>query len=107
MCSPQHFKQWGDIMKIDNLDIDHNIRHLNNLEIASHGVKQSSLKTEKVEWLTSKEAAEFLRVSEGTLRNMASNGKIPYSKLGRSNRYSRQELHSLLLSNKRGVWNGD
>lgn len=63
-----------------------------------------SLKIEEAEWFTSKEAAEFLRVSEGTLRNMTSNGKIPYAKLGRSNRYNRYELNTLILSNKRGLY---
>lgn len=60
--------------------------------------------TIEAEWFTSKEAAEFLRVSEGTLRNMASNGKIPYAKLGKSNRYNRHELNALILSKKRGLY---
>jgi len=67
-------------------------------------VQKSSLITEKTEWLTSKEAAEFLRISEGTLRNMASNGQIPYVKLGRSNRYNCHELNLMLLSKKRGSY---
>lgn len=65
--------------------------------------KLGSLKIEEAEWLTSKEAAEYLRVSEATLRNMASNGQIPYAKLGRSNRYNRIELYQLLQSHRRGA----
>ena len=54
-------------------------------------------------WLDSREAAQFLKVSVGMLRNMASNGQVPYYKLGRSNRYRRDELEALLLKHKRGL----
>ena len=67
----------------------------------------SSLKIKESDWLNSKEAAEYLRISQATLRNMTSNGRLPYCKLGRSNRYSLQELESLLLKNKRGVIHGN
>lgn len=61
----------------------------------------SSLKTE---WLTTKEAAEFLKIPVGSLRNLTSNGKVPYYKLTgtRLNRYLRSELQGLLLSGFRG-----
>lgn len=59
----------------------------------------SSLKTE---WLTSKQAAEYLNISEKSLRNMTSSGKIPYYKLLRRNRYSLPELREFLLRNRRG-----
>ena len=75
-----------------------------------HGVHpkpQSSLKTEEVEWLTSPQAARYLQISEGVLRNMTSSGSIPYYKLGRSNRYKLDELRKLLLSKKRGCKNGN
>ncbi|AGH96631.1 helix-turn-helix domain-containing protein [Pseudobdellovibrio exovorus] len=55
------------------------------------------------EWLDSYEAAQFLKVSVAMLRNMASNGQIPFYKLGRRNRYKRTELNALLLKNKRGL----
>lgn len=64
----------------------------------------SSLKSE---WMTSVEAAQFLRISPAQLRNLASNGRIPYSKLGRLNRYHRGELQDLLRRNKRGGQFGD
>lgn len=82
------------------IDLRPKIQHLTDLISTC----TSSLKTEEAEWLTSKEAAQYLRVSEGTLRNLVSNGKVPYVKLGRSNRYSRKELRQLLLSKKRGVF---
>lgn len=37
-----------------------------------------SLKIEENEWLTSEEAARYLRISEPTLRNMTSNRRVPY-----------------------------
>lgn len=54
------------------------------------------------EWLNTVEAADFLRRSPAALRNMTSNGGIPYHKLGRRNRYKRSDLRSLLLQNRRG-----
>ncbi len=68
----------------------------------THDSKRS-MKTED-EWLTSDEAAEFLRVSVKTLLNMVSSGKIPYYKLSNRNRYLKSELQELLLSNKRGFY---
>ena len=59
-----------------------------------------SLKTE--EWLTAIEAAEYLKVCVPSLRNMTSNGLIPYYKLGGRNRYLKSDLRELLLSQKRG-----
>lgn len=56
----------------------------------------------KIEWMDSKEAAGYLRVSVNTLLNLASNGLIPYCKLGRRNRYRKDELNQILLQNKRG-----
>lgn len=54
------------------------------------------------EWMTTEEAAEYLRVSVGALRNMTSNGQVPFHKLGDRNRYRFDELRDLLLSQKRG-----
>lgn len=53
-------------------------------------------------WLDSVEAAQFLKVSAPMLRNMASNGQVPFYKLGRRNRYRCDELEALLLQNRRG-----
>lgn len=66
---------------------------------------QSSLKIE--EWLNTEEAARYLGLSVGSLRNMASNGQIPYYKLGRRNRYHLPQLREFLLSNRRGGFNGN
>lgn len=61
------------------------------------------------EWLTTDEAAEYLRVSIGSLRNMTSNGKIPFYKIPgtRLNRYRLADLRELLLSEKRGGFHGN
>jgi len=60
-----------------------------------------SLKIEK-EFLTTTEAAEYLGISEHALICQTSNGKIPYYKFQRRNRYLLKELRELLLSQKRG-----
>jgi len=54
-------------------------------------------------WLNSNEAANFLKVSLPMLWNLTSNGKVPYYKFGRSNRYRLDELEALLLKDKRGT----
>jgi excisionase family DNA binding protein len=54
------------------------------------------------EWMTTSEAAEYLRLSKYEVRNLSSNGVIPYYKLGRRNRYLLSELHQLLLTTKGG-----
>jgi excisionase family DNA binding protein len=59
------------------------------------------------EWLNTEQAADYLSLTVGALRNMTSNGQIPYHKLGNRNRYSVIELRQLLLSNKRGVRHGN
>ena len=70
--------------------------------------KDSSLINE-TEWLTTAEAAEFLRLPIGTFRNLCSNGSIPFYKVPgtRLNRYSKTELQGLLLAQKRGGSNGN
>ncbi len=67
--------------------------------------KNCSLKIE--EWLTTEGAASYLKVSVGTLRNLTSNGHVPYHKLGNRNRYLLEDLRNLLLKNRRGVFYGN
>lgn len=74
-----------DLENIDNIDEEN-----------------SSLKTEKIEWLTTKEAAGYMRLSVGSFLNMVSDGHVPHYKLGRRNRYRRSELRNLLSSEARG-----
>ena len=49
-------------------------------------------------WLTSDEASEYLRVSNGALRLMVYRGLIIPYKLGRRSRFKREELDKLLES---------
>lgn len=67
-----------------------------------HDKCQCSLTTK---WFTTEEAADYLRISVGSLRNLSSNGKIPFYKLQRRNRYLESDLRELLLREKRGVPN--
>lgn len=95
---------WGKNRKLDlNLHLKESAKKLNSLLNAQEGTR--SLITE--EWLDSVEAAAYLRVSIGALRNMTSNGEIPFYKMGKRNRYRTEELRQLLLSNKRGASNGN
>lgn len=64
-----------------------------------------SLKTE--EWMTTEEAAEYLKIPKASLLNLSSNGKVPYYKFQRRNRYLKSDLLRLLLSNRRGGFNGN
>lgn len=68
------------------------------------------------EWLNSKEAAAFMRIAVGTLRNWTSNGKIPptvYRKTSSLRRrggkivFSKAALRELLLAQKLGEQNGN
>ena len=46
--------------------------------------------------LTAEEAAQYLRVSPRTLRELAGSGAIPARKVGREWRFSRSTLHEWL-----------
>lgn len=63
--------------------------------------KDQKVKDEE-EWLTTEEAAEYLKISPGSLRNMTSNGQVPFYKLARRNRYLKSELRNMMLKEKRG-----
>jgi len=53
-------------------------------------------KMEKLQdvWLTSREAADYLRISTRTLYNLTSSGKVKYHKFGRRNRFKLDDLKS-------------
>jgi excisionase family DNA binding protein len=58
---------------------------------------------EKLTWLTSNEAADYLRLpSVGALRVLVCKRRVPFHKLGRSLRFKRAELECLLESSKNG-----
>lgn len=80
-----------------------------NTEGCMRRLINSSLTTKYLEReiLSSVEAADYLRISVGTLMNETSNGKIPHYKFGRRNRYLKSELTKLLMSQPKGERHGD
>jgi len=48
------------------------------------------------EWLTTIEAALYLKITPETLRNMTSSKAVTYYKLGRRNRYKLSDLRKLI-----------
>jgi len=65
-------------------------------------IKTENFIEENDKWLNSFEAAEYLRISVGALRNMTCNGRLPFYKLGRRNRYLLSDLRNTLMSERRG-----
>ena len=58
-------------------------------------------------WVDINVAAKYLSLSVGALRNLTSQGKVPYYKFGRRNRYRLDELNKILLKNPKGERNGN
>lgn len=52
---------------------------------------------EPVRWLTTSEAAQYLRVSISSLKTMTFRGQVRVYKLGRRNRFLREELERLFV----------
>ena len=52
------------------------------------------------EYMTAKQAADYLQVEEKTIRNWTSQGKIPASKIGGTVRYSKAALDELMAPKK-------
>jgi excisionase family DNA binding protein len=63
-------------------------------------MENSVINKDMVTWFNTSEASEYLSISKGQLLNMVSRGEIPYYKLGRSNRYLKEELDNLLMSSR-------
>lgn len=54
-------------------------------------------------WMTTKQVADYLSLSPSQVYNLASDGYLPYYKLGkRMSRYLREEIDDFLLSKKTG-----
>jgi excisionase family DNA binding protein len=68
--------------------------------MAEKNVKHDGL--ENAVWMNTAEAAAYLRISPGALRNCVHKGSVPYYKFLRSLRFKRTELDRLLESTKRG-----
>lgn len=59
------------------------------------------------EWFNSAEAAEFLGISEASLRNMVTLRKIIPYKLGRRNRYKFEDVRNLIEPQRIGAYYGN
>ncbi|MCM0606584.1 MAG: helix-turn-helix domain-containing protein [Xanthomonadaceae bacterium] len=57
---------------------------------------ESGVSQNQVRWLTTVEAARYLRVSVSSLKTMIYRGKVRAHKLGRLNRFLRDELERLI-----------
>ncbi len=51
---------------------------------------------EAIRWLTTSEAAQYLRVSISSIKTMIYRGQVRVHKLGRRNRFLREELERLI-----------
>lgn len=67
-----------------------------NFDSCKQHEKVSSL--DSVRWLTTGEAAQYLRVSVSSIKMMVYRGQIRVRKLGRRNRFLREELDRLITS---------
>ncbi len=68
----------------------------------NESLKDGSLTTQPIEWLTTDEVSAIYKLPIQSVRNMTSNGSLPVYKLGNRNRYKRSEIDAILLQNKRG-----
>ncbi len=57
---------------------------------------------EKLKWLTTKEAAEYLRITIGSMKNLVYRDKVHPRKLGRLNRFKRDDLDRMLEASIKG-----
>ncbi len=77
----------------------HKIRVESDVEVA---LFENQKKLKMYEWLTTEEAARYLKVSAKYLLNLSSNGRVRYFKFGRRNRFLLSDLNELLLAQPRG-----
>lgn len=76
-----------------NLELRNNLLFENRIAIG-----QELLPLEKLRWLSTSEAAQYLRVSIGSIKNMVYRGRLSPRKLGRLNRFLRDDLERALNS---------
>ena len=71
-----------------------------NIILDSSSCDESDRSLKSWEILTSKDAADFLRLSLGSFMNMVGEGQIPVYRIGRRNRYLRSELSELFFQSR-------
>jgi len=80
----------------DRIDSNTEVKTASNVEVSA-----PRMIFENLTWLTSNEAAEYLRLpSVGALRVLVCKRRVPFHKLGRSLRFKRAELDRLLDASK-------
>ena len=58
--------------------------------------RERKVSFEDVRWMTTSEAAQYLRISNSSIKTMVYRGQIRVHKLGRRNRFLREELDRLI-----------
>lgn len=61
-------------------------------------IEHKSVSLNQLKWLTTSEAASYLRISIGSIKNMVYRGRLAPRKLGRLNRFLREDLDRELNS---------
>ncbi len=65
-------------------------------------MSQNSTKPPK-KWLKSNEVKALLRISNGTLVTMRTNGTLPYTKIGNIIYYDQEDITTILTAKRKGV----
>lgn len=53
--------------------------------------------------LNYQEAADYLQIAENTLRVWVSRGRVPYTKIGRTVRFTQEQINQIVESGSRPV----
>lgn len=103
-------------MKNINNKIENNIKsfektNTNRSENIISGVNELSFSQTRlgseIVWFSTLQTASYLDLSVQAVLNMTSNGKLPYYKLGRRNRYKKSDLDMILEANRKGPLYGN
>ena len=84
-------KGTGDFSQNLSISQDHSIFENSHAEKRRRAASPASPK-----WLTTQEAAEYLRVSISSIKTMIYRGQVRVHKLGRRNRFLIEELERLI-----------
>lgn len=82
---------------IESADLSHKNEIFENLCNCKNKFEDKISQQTSLKWLTSKEAAQYLRISISSLKMMIYRGQVRVRKLGRRNRFLKDELDSLFI----------
>lgn len=77
--------------------------HTLKSEIVDEIKKLFQSPADQKEWLKSADVMQMLGCSPGTLQNLRVNGTLPFTKMGGTIYYSRQDVMKMLETNKRNA----